>query len=103
MVMTFFRRGMCALIFSALYFVLPHAHSQEHQQHRKSAASLASGVAVSPLGDIWLAGVFEKRLFTEELERPLLRLIPLLVKSLNTTETDCMLLTAHNATLLCLH
>ena len=47
--------------------------------------------------------LFEKRLFTEELERPLLRLIPLLVKSLNTAKTNRMLLAADNATLLCLH
>ena len=71
--MTFFRGGVFPLIFTVLYFVLPHALSQEHQQHRQSAASLASGVAVSPSGDIWLAGVFEKRLFIQILREGIAR------------------------------
>ena len=46
---------------------------------------------------------FARFLLMEELKGPLLRLEALLVKTLNTTETNRMLLATHNTTLLCLH
>jgi len=52
---------------------------------------------------MFLARFFKKRLFLKELERSLLGLVSLLVESLDTAETNGMLLAADNAPLLCLH
>jgi hypothetical protein len=49
------------------------------------------------------ASLIKSILFTEELERSLLRLEPLLVERLNAAETNRVLSAANNAPLLCLH
>jgi len=51
----------------------------------------------------FLLAFFLKKLFLKELERSLLGLVSLLVESLDTAETNGMLLAADNAPLLCLH
>ena len=50
-----------------------------------------------------MAWLITRHLLAEEFERALLRLEAQLTQRPNSTQANCMLLTAYNPTLLCLH